>query len=214
MALRGGIRRRMARIIGASLMRPEVKASMKILYRGMFERLHKILSPDGTRKMLRSLICRDGGYWPQLISTFSEQHVLVLAPHMDDETLGCGGTLRKHVLSGAQVTAVYMTDGRRGGAAELSQRGLSRATIARYEAALIVQRREEAMRAAEIIGIHKQIMLDYPDGELTASREIVQQLRDILQQESPTVIYLPSILDLHHDHRATNRILYVLKSDR
>src|SRR3990170_3703757 len=40
--------------------------------------------------------------------------ILVLAPHMDDEALGCGGSLHRHVLAGESVTVAYLTDGRKG----------------------------------------------------------------------------------------------------
>src|SRR5690348_6988030 len=43
--------------------------------------------------------------------------VVVLAPHMDDEIIGCGGTIARHAAAGASVTVVYLTDGRRGSAA-------------------------------------------------------------------------------------------------
>jgi N-acetylglucosamine malate deacetylase 1 len=43
-----------------------------------------------------------------------DEKVVILAPHMDDEVIGCGGTLRKHVLNGADVTVVFLTDGRYG----------------------------------------------------------------------------------------------------
>src|SRR5688572_2212586 len=38
--------------------------------------------------------------------------VLALAPHMDDETMGCGGTLALHAQRGATVTVAFLTDGR------------------------------------------------------------------------------------------------------
>jgi LmbE family N-acetylglucosaminyl deacetylase len=170
--------------------------------------LHSLLFPEGTREALKSILSRDGRYWPQMVTDFSAESVLVLAPHMDDEILGCGGALRKHVLSGAHVTVVYMTDGRKGGAPELYRRGLGQEVIEDFESALIIQRKEEARRAAEIVGIQKQIFLDHPDGSLKVSHYTVEQLQTILQREKPTIIYLPSMLDVHPDHRASNRIFY------
>jgi LmbE family N-acetylglucosaminyl deacetylase len=143
-----------------------------------------------------------------MVTDFSADLVLVLAPHMDDEILGCGGALRKHLLSGARVTVVYMTDGRKGGDPDFYRCGLTQEAIENFESALVVQRKEEAQRAAEIVGIQKQIFLDHCDGRLKVSRQTVNQLQAILQAEKPTVIYLPSILDTHPDHRATNRIFY------
>jgi LmbE family N-acetylglucosaminyl deacetylase len=181
---------------------------MKVFLSKTLYHLRNILYPEGTRKALKALLSRDGRYWPQMVEDFSAHAVLVLAPHMDDEILGCGGTLRKHVLAGAHLTVVYMTDGRKGGDPEIYRRGLTSETIENLESGLVVQRKEEALRAAEIIGLQKQIFLDYPDGELTVSQRAVGQLKTILQEEIPGIIYLPSILDIHPDHRATNRIFY------
>ncbi len=170
--------------------------------------VHNLLLPEGTREALKSLLSRDGRYWPQIITDFSQPLVIVLAPHMDDEILGCGGALRKHALSAAHITVVYMTDGRRGGDREFYRRKSSQEVIEDFEMALVSQRKEEARRAAEIIGIQEQIFLDHSDGSLKVSRQTIEQLRTIIQEKKPTVIYLPSILDIHPDHRATNRICY------
>jgi len=51
---------------------------------------------------------------PKLIDKPAGKNILVLAPHPDDEVIGCGGTLYKHFLAGAEITVVYMTDGRKG----------------------------------------------------------------------------------------------------
>jgi LmbE family N-acetylglucosaminyl deacetylase len=181
---------------------------MKAFFSKAVHHLRNILYPEGTREALKGLLSRDGRYWPQMVKDFSAHAVLVLAPHMDDEILGCGGVLRKHVLSGAHVTIVYMTDGRKGGGSEINCRGLTNEDIENLESSLAIRRKEEALRAAEIIGIQKQIFLDYPDGGLTVSSQPVRQLKTILQEEMPTIIYLPSTLDIHPDHRATNRIFY------
>jgi N-acetylglucosamine malate deacetylase 1 len=39
---------------------------------------------------------------------------VVLAPHMDDEVLGCGGTMARQVAAGSDVTVIFLTDGRHG----------------------------------------------------------------------------------------------------
>jgi N-acetylglucosamine malate deacetylase 1 len=181
---------------------------MRTILANALRGIRNTLSPEGARDALKSLLSRDTGYWPQTVAEFSAQPVLVFAPHMDDEVLGCGGTLRKHVLCGAHVTVVYMTDGRKGGDPEIYRRGLTKAALAKLESALVVQRKKEALRAAEKIGIQKQIFLDYPDGRLRVSQQTVRQLQTILHEEQPTFIYLPSILDIHPDHRATNRCFY------
>ena len=48
---------------------------------------------------------------PKLVSTFAEPFIVVLAPHMDDEVIGPGGTIALHRQAGATVTHVFLTDG-------------------------------------------------------------------------------------------------------
>ena len=61
---------------------------------------------------------------PTPISDYAHRTVVVLAPHSDDETIGCGGTLARHVECGAQVHVIFLTDGRwgDGAGADRSQR--------------------------------------------------------------------------------------------
>jgi len=141
------------------------------------------------------------------IETFSAGNVLVLAPHMDDEIIGCGGTLRRHVLAGARVTVLFMTDGSRSHRDLHEDSHLSRADIAREEAQLVTRRKEESQRAAAIVGIQEIDFLDAPDGRLDATPQVVEKLVALLRATQPDIIYLPSMLDGHTDHWATHRVL-------
>lgn len=144
---------------------------------------------------------------PEVITDFRASHVVVLAPHIDDEVIGCGGTLYKHVVSGTGVTVVYLTDGRRGNR-DLYTRKLSRRELVQGEDALALTRKSEAVRAAGIIGIKDQVFLNYPDGTLEATPGVVRDVRQLLLDIRPEIIYLPSLLDSHSDHWAANLILY------
>jgi N-acetylglucosamine malate deacetylase 1 len=106
------------------------------------------------------------------------------------------------------VTAVYMTDGREGNP-DLYRAGLPDSVIANKELALIATRKEESARAAKILGIQELIFLDNPDGKLAPAKAVVQKVRQILQERQPQIVYVPSVLDLHADHWATNQILYL-----
>src|SRR5690349_3450589 len=68
-----------------------------------------------TVKYIRAIVGHPGG-----------GRVLVLAPHMDDEVIGCGGTVYKHVQHGADVTVVFITDGRTGSKELLNFTGVER----------------------------------------------------------------------------------------
>jgi len=121
-------------------------------------------------------------------------NILVLAPHPDDDVIGCGGILDIYQKKGAKITIAYMTDGRKGNP--------------KYdEDALVVQRREEARKATAVIGIDKLMFLENRDAELSSTPKAVKELRDILHEVKPEAVFLPFLLDNHQDHRATNDIL-------
>lgn len=122
---------------------------------------------------------------------------LVLSPHPDDDILGCGGTLFKHHIAGDTIISVYMTDGRTGGLDITSEE---------KEEELVQKRKEEARKAAEIIGMDKLIFLENRDGELSANRTTISQMIELLEDTNPDIVYLPSFFDHHPDHIATNDI--------
>jgi LmbE family N-acetylglucosaminyl deacetylase len=124
---------------------------------------------------------------------------------MDDETLGCGGSLHRHVLAGERVTVAYMTDGRKGDPA-LNARELPPAERERLEDELVHTRRDEARRSAAILGVRDLRFLDNRDQELELSSHTRQQMRELLEELRPDLVYLPFPTDHHPDHQATNRI--------
>jgi len=115
-------------------------------------------------------------------------NVLAIAPHPDDESIGCGGTLRKHVLAGAHVTVVFLTSG------ELGLKHLAK------EKAWQV-RETEARKAAEILGIAETVFLRGPDWMIGDSA-VGEQLRPILESKEWSTVYLPHPGEWHPDHKA------------
>ena len=130
--------------------------------------------------------------------------VVVLAPHMDDETLGCGGTIARHVQAGAEVTVIFLTDGRHGGA---SCAGMTESERDRRQEEIIDIRKQEAQCAGRILGVRSLLFLDARDGRLGVDKRVPDLLRDFLEREQPHCVYLPSFLEQHPDHRASNSAL-------
>jgi N-acetylglucosamine malate deacetylase 1 len=124
--------------------------------------------------------------------------VLVLAPHMDDETIGCGGTLAKHIARGAAVTVAFLTDGAGGGAQP--------ETTSPAES-LSATRKREAQLALSVLGIQQHHFLDAADGALRSTPALAEKLRQILLAGRFDLIYLPFFLEEHPDHRAASRVL-------
>ena len=122
-----------------------------------------------------------------------EERVLVIAPHMDDETIACGGVMHRYVQQGANITIVIMTDGKKGNPSY-------------EENELMNIRKAETKAAADIIGIKDIIFLDEPEGELKNTKLIRDKLYDIIKTIDPEAIYFPFCYDSHRDHVITSTI--------
>ena len=124
-------------------------------------------------------------------------NVLVIAPHPDDECLGCGGTVLLHLQQGDKVSVVYLTSGELG--------------LKKLPKEFAWQTREaEARAACTILGIPEPLFLRLPDwtmGDDIAAAATA--LRPVLEQTRPKLVYLPHPAEWHPDHRA---VLPILKS--
>lgn len=108
-------------------------------------------------------------------------NIIVFAAHPDDETIGCGGTIMKHVLDGDRVATIFFTS------------GSAFEEIAR-------ERETEALNAARILGTYESIFLRYPDQGLKYSRSIANRIESIFRDEKPDIIYVHHGTDMHPDH--------------
>jgi LmbE family N-acetylglucosaminyl deacetylase len=120
--------------------------------------------------------------------------VLVFAPHPDDDVIGCGGSIAKHVDSGGAVTIVYLTSGEAG-------------SLAHGKAELAAMREAEACAAAALLGVTDLVFLRRPDGGLETSPALVAELVRLVRARQPTVVYLPHRGDGGTDHRATSEVV-------
>lgn len=120
--------------------------------------------------------------------------VIVVAPHADDEIIGCGATIAKHIKNGDEVVIVIATNASIG-APELFSETAVHAT------------RNEALNAHKILGVSKTIFLDFPAPALNAFPEyrISIELSKIFHENFPTHLYLPHPGDIHQDHKAIYR---------
>ncbi len=122
---------------------------------------------------------------------------LVLAPHYDDEVLGPGGLVTQLTASGAVVRVLFLSDS--GGVA----------TDPAERAALSQRRRQEALAAAEVLGIAGLDHLDLPDGGLDQHRDAMAAgIRRALLSQRPELLLAPSPLEISADHRAAFRALH------
>lgn len=129
--------------------------------------------------------------FPTLLSAPPRGSVLVLAPHADDESLGCGGAIVLHHRQGDHVKVVFATDGAAGD------------PLGHYRDCDYRElRRAEARRAASILGIDELSFWDYPDGKLAEAPDLSERVGALLTTDRPDIVYRPSTLEIHPDHRA------------
>ena len=113
--------------------------------------------------------------------------VLVVAPHPDDETIGCGLAVSAHVDAGDRVTVAVVTDGQRSRANGLTPMQMRR------------QRRIEAVAAIAALGAEPRL-LHLPEGKWL-NDDLTTALAKTLAAVVPTVVYVPSTIDFHPEHR-------------
>jgi LmbE family N-acetylglucosaminyl deacetylase len=173
---------------------------MNILSRWLMKRLGRMAGP-----YLKSHgLLKANKYNPAILRKPEGGRIVVLAPHMDDEIIGCGGTLYQHLLQGATITVLYLTDGRFAG--ELPQAG-AREQRRQQAPSLVAVRRQEALLAMQTLGIQNGIFLDAKDGQLSSDHGLSSRVREILHSIQPHLVYLPFFLEEHPDHRAATQIL-------
>lgn len=132
--------------------------------------------------------------------------VLVLAPHPDDETIGCGGTIKKYIDAGKHVDVVILCDGRHGDPEVRAIR--DPALRAERERALVALRRQEALTATRALGVTELTLLGAHDGHLSAANvPLLEALLRHFEAVRPDIVFVPFFLDRHHDHIAANACL-------
>jgi len=122
------------------------------------------------------------------------RRLLVLAPHPDDETLGCGATVARVRAAGGSVTVVVATDGRRSSASTV----LGPQRLAELRAA-------ELRAACQLLGVPAEdvLQLGYPDGTLAGCRpRLAARLAGVLAERRPDIVLVPCAQDDHPDHQA------------
>lgn len=114
-------------------------------------------------------------------------NIMVFAPHPDDEVLGVGGTIGKRVSEGYNVIVVIATKG----------------YPPTFDEELVEAGRCEAQRAHKYLGVKQSVFLDFPALSLDKvdRSELNGSFSKLIDEYSPSEIYIPHIGDMHIDHR-------------
>ena len=114
--------------------------------------------------------------------------ILVIAPHMDDEVLGVGATISRHVEQGDHVTVCVVAN---------------RAYGHKYIDSAISKEQEAARQAQAVLGYHDLQFLDLPDEQLDRGIiDIIVPLEKVCIEMKPDVVYTCHRGDINQDHQA------------
>ena len=127
------------------------------------------------------------------------KNVLVVAAHADDEAIGCGGAIARHVAEGDRVHVVFMADG----------------VSSRADAPLqqqVGQRNAAADAALSVLGVEKAHHLGFADNRMdgVALLDIVHALEPLVSQFRPHTVYTHHRGDLNVDHRITHQAVLTI----
>jgi len=138
---------------------------------------------------------------PYTPSPLRGERLLVLAPHPDDEVIGCGGLLALHRQEKRQVKVVVATDGRR--------------AEGEGDEAYVSVRELETNRGLELLDVENATFLKFADRALEDHHEaLVSQLRTLITGFRPDLIAVTGPVEIHPDHRALARALIAVFQQR
>lgn len=107
------------------------------------------------------------------------KRVVIIAVHPDDETLGCGGTILKHIKSGDEVSCIFITSGN-------------------------TAQSEIISNVAKMYNFRNVICFNLPENQLRdiSISDIISPLSSTFKEIEPQILYIPNRSDIHTDHRA------------
>lgn len=126
--------------------------------------------------------------------------VLIIAPHPDDEVLGCGGTMARLADAGVRVEVAIVTEGK----------------PPRYSGEGVERVRREAAAAHALLGVSFTHFLDLPAAELDSvpHADLNAAIGALINEAKPDAIFLPFVGDIHLDHQLVFRSAMVAARPR
>lgn len=115
------------------------------------------------------------------------KNILVIAPHPDDEIIGCGGTILKHITQGNHVYICIVTKG----------------YLPLYNPERNEKNRADALMCHKFVGVSKTFFLDFPAAMLEKidRYELNDKLLSVIKEVHPQEVYIPHYGDMQRDHQ-------------
>lgn len=125
-------------------------------------------------------------------------NILVIAAHPDDEILGCGATMVKHIKKGDQVYVAILAEG------VTSREKIRNRNKNEQNLSLLA---EQARKANEIIGVTDLRLFDFPDNRMDSIDllDIIKVVEELIEKYKPDIIYTHHIGDVNIDHQQIHK---------
>ncbi|RBP89006.1 bacillithiol biosynthesis deacetylase BshB1 [Cytobacillus firmus] len=115
--------------------------------------------------------------------------ILAFGAHADDVEIGMGGTIAKFASIGKKIGICDLTR------AELSSNGT------------VEIRKEESLKAADILGVSVRETLSLPDRGLYYNQEYIKKIAEMIRKYKPVLVFAPYMEDRHPDHGHCARLV-------
>ena len=124
--------------------------------------------------------------------------IMVIAAHPDDEVLGCGGTIAKHVHNGDEVHVLILAEGVTSRDEKRNREGRSND---------IIHLKNMANKVSNILGATSIQLMDFPDNRMDSVDllDVVKVVESKINERKPEIIYTHHHGDLNNDHRITHQ---------
>jgi len=118
-------------------------------------------------------------------------NILVIAAHPDDEVLGVGGTIARHVDEGDNVFSSILAYG----------------VASRYDESMVEKQKKKALAAAHILGIKETVFFGLGGAEIRfdelSFRDVIKPIEECISRFKPDIIYTHHRGDSNTDHQVT-----------
>ena len=123
-----------------------------------------------------------------------KEKILIIAPHCDDEILGCGGTISHFNKLNYEVYVLVITNAHKGNSSK-------------YSEIYINKLRKECLNAHKILSVKKTFFLEFPAPYLdkVPIAEISDKIKEYVDKIKPSFVFIPFIGDSHVDHQITHK---------
>jgi LmbE family N-acetylglucosaminyl deacetylase len=113
--------------------------------------------------------------------------ILVVAPHPDDEVLGCGGIIKKYFLSGSEVSVCFVT----------------KPYTPDWTQEYIDNKQKEIKKAQKVLGVKELFFLDFPTVKLDTipQKELNDSINKVIGKVKPEIVFIPFAGDINKDHK-------------